>query len=117
MSSTEGAFRVSKNTSEGSVSPYAIDLASKSSCSFSPLGMFFTEKPSKEASILQIVSRYFSSFGSLTLLLLSTWPVMTCESDLRAALLISIALSFQSPKRRASYSAMLFMQLNSNLVA
>jgi putative copper export protein len=39
---------------------------------FSPLGIFFTEKPSKEASILQTVSRYFSSFGSLALLLLST---------------------------------------------
>jgi hypothetical protein len=29
MSSTEGAFIVSKNTSEGNGSPYAIDLANK----------------------------------------------------------------------------------------
>jgi hypothetical protein len=50
-------------------------------------------------------------------LLLSTCPVMTCESDLRTALLIPIALSFQSPRRRASYFAMLFVQLNSNLAA
>jgi hypothetical protein len=52
MSSTEGVFIVSKNTSEGSGSPYAADLANKSACSFSPLGIFFTEKPLKEASIL-----------------------------------------------------------------
>jgi hypothetical protein len=117
MSSTEGVLRVSKNTSEGSGSPYATDLASKSACLFSPLGMFFTEKPSKEASILRTMSRYFSSFGSLALLLLSTCPMMTCESDLRIALLIPIALSFRSPNRRTSYSAMLFVQLNYNLAA
>jgi hypothetical protein len=116
-SSTECAFIVSRNTSEGSGSPYATDLANKSACSFSPLGMFFIEKPSKEASILLIVSRYFSSFGSLALLLLSMCPEMTCESDLSISLLIPIALSFQSPKRRASYSAMLFVQVKSNLVA
>jgi hypothetical protein len=76
-SSTEGAFIVSKNTSEGRGSLCAADLASKSACSFSPLGIFFTEKPSKEASNLRTVSKYFSSFGSLALLLLSTWPEMT----------------------------------------
>jgi hypothetical protein len=48
---------------------------------------------------------------------LSMWPVITCESDLSVALLIPIALSFRSPKRRASYSAMLFVQLNSSLAA
>jgi hypothetical protein len=69
MSSTEGAFIVSKNTSEGNGSPYAVDLANWSACSFSLLGIFCTEKPSKEASILRTVSRYFSSFGSLALLL------------------------------------------------
>jgi hypothetical protein len=47
MSSTEGAFIVSKNTSEGSGSPCAANLANKSACSFSPLRMLFTEKPSK----------------------------------------------------------------------
>ena len=75
-SSTEVAFIVSKNTSEGRGSPCA-DLASRSGCSFSPLGMFLTEKPSKEAYNLRTVSRYFSSFGSLALLLLSIWPEMT----------------------------------------
>jgi hypothetical protein len=117
ISSTEGAFIVSKNTSEGKGSPCAADLASRSACSFSPLGIFFKEKPSKEASNLWTVSKYFSSFGSLALLLLSTWPEMTWESVLRIALLIPIALSFQSPNRRASYSAMLFVQLKSNLAA
>jgi hypothetical protein len=41
MSSTEGALRVSKNTSVGSGSPFAANLASKSACSLSPLGIFF----------------------------------------------------------------------------
>jgi hypothetical protein len=40
-SSTEGAFIVSKNTSEGRGSPCAADLAIRSACSFSPLGIFF----------------------------------------------------------------------------
>jgi hypothetical protein len=84
-------------------------------CSFSPLGIFFTKNPLKEASILRTVSRYFSSFRSLALLLLSIWPVITCESDLRTALLIPIALRFQSPKIKASYFAMLFVHLNSSL--
>jgi hypothetical protein len=69
MSSTEGAFIVSKNTSEGSGIPYSAYLANKYVCSFSPLGIFFTNKPSKVASILRTISRYFSSFGSLALLL------------------------------------------------
>jgi hypothetical protein len=69
MSSTEGAFIVSKNTSEGKGSPWAADLASKSVFSFSPLGIFLIEKLSKEASNLRTVSRYLSSFGSLALLL------------------------------------------------
>jgi hypothetical protein len=45
ISSTEGAFIVSKNTSEGRGSPCATDLASRSACSFSPLGIFFYRKP------------------------------------------------------------------------
>jgi hypothetical protein len=71
-SSTEGALIVSKNTSKGRGSPYAADLASRSACSFSPLGIFLTENPSKEASSLRTVSRYFSSFESLAFQLLST---------------------------------------------
>jgi hypothetical protein len=94
MSSIEGSFIVSKNTSKGKGSPYATDLANKSACSFSPLGIFFTKKPLKEASNLWTASKYFSSFGSLALLLLSTWPEITYESVLRIALLIPIAFSF-----------------------
>jgi hypothetical protein len=71
-SSTEGALIISKNTSEGKGSPCAADLAGRSVCSFSPHGMFLTENPSKEALSLRTVSRYFSSFGSLALQLLST---------------------------------------------
>jgi hypothetical protein len=44
ISSTEGAFIVSKNTSEGRGSSCAADLASRSACSFSPLGIFFYRK-------------------------------------------------------------------------
>jgi hypothetical protein len=57
------------------------------------------------------------SLGSLALLLLSTWPEITYESVLRIALLIPIVFSFRSPKRRASYSTMLFVQLKSNFIA
>jgi hypothetical protein len=44
MSLTKGALRVSKNTSRGRGSPCAADLASKSPCSLSPLGIFFYQK-------------------------------------------------------------------------
>jgi hypothetical protein len=40
MNSTEDAFIVSKNTSEGSGRPCATDLANKSACSFSVLGYY-----------------------------------------------------------------------------
>jgi hypothetical protein len=40
ISSTKGAFIVSKNTSEGRGSPYAADLASRSACSFFLLEYF-----------------------------------------------------------------------------
>jgi hypothetical protein len=90
MSSTEGVFIVSKNTSEGNGSPCAADLVNRSACSFSPLGIFFTKKQSEEASNLWTVSRYFSSFRSFALLLLSMWPVITCESDLRIAFLFPL---------------------------
>jgi hypothetical protein len=65
ISSTEGAFIVSKNTSEGRGSPCAADLASRSACSFSPLGIFLTEKPLKEASNLRTVSDIFQASGPL----------------------------------------------------
>jgi hypothetical protein len=117
ISSTEGAFIVLKNTSKGKGSPCAADLASKSACSFSPLGIFFMENPSKEASNHWTTSKYFSSFGPLALLLLSTWPEIIWESVLRIALLIPIAFIFQSPKRRALYSTMSFVQLKSNFNA
>jgi hypothetical protein len=77
MRSTEGALRISKNTSGGSGSPCVADLASRFACSLSSLGIFFIEKPLKEASILQTMLRYFSSFKSLALLLLLTCPVIT----------------------------------------
>jgi hypothetical protein len=64
-SSTEGAFIVSKNTSEGRGSPCAANLASKSACSFSPLGIFFTEKPSKEASIFGLYPNIFQASDPL----------------------------------------------------
>lgn len=86
--STEGAFRTSKDTSRGSGNPWATDLANRSACSFYLLGMLFIEKPSKEASNLQTMSRYFSSFKSLALLLLLTCPVTSWESDFNIALLI-----------------------------
>jgi hypothetical protein len=73
---------------------FATDLASKSACSFPPLEYFFTKNPLKEASNLWTASKYFSSFGSLALLLLSTWPEITWDSVLRIALLIPIAFSF-----------------------
>jgi hypothetical protein len=77
ISSTKGALRVSKKTSGGSGGLYAADLASRSACSLSPLGIFFTENPSKEAYILRTVSRHFINLWSFALLLLSTCLVIT----------------------------------------
>jgi hypothetical protein len=49
ISSTEGSFIVSKNTSKGRGSPCAADLARRSACSFSPLGIFFYRKSFKRS--------------------------------------------------------------------
>jgi hypothetical protein len=64
--STEGAFIVSKNTSEGNGSPCAADLASRSACLFSPRGIFLTENPSRK---LQVFELYLSISQALDLLL------------------------------------------------
>jgi hypothetical protein len=49
INDTEGAFSISNNPSGGKMSPWAVDLAIMSVCSLSSLGMFFIEKPLKEA--------------------------------------------------------------------
>jgi hypothetical protein len=72
MSSTEGALRVSKNTSGEVGAPVPLIWLANLPVHCLLSGYFFTENPSKEASILRTVSRYFSSFGSLALLLLLT---------------------------------------------
>jgi hypothetical protein len=82
-----------------------------------PLVYFFMEKPSKELSIIRIMSRYFSNVGLLALLLLSTWHVITWELDLRIAFLTPIALIFLGPSSRDLYSTMLFVHWKSNLAA
>jgi hypothetical protein len=46
-SSTEGAFIVSKNTSEGKGSPYAADLANKSAYFIFSTRNIFNKKPLK----------------------------------------------------------------------
>jgi hypothetical protein len=65
-----------------------------SACSLSNLEIFFTKKPSKEDSILQTISTYFSKAGFFALLDLSTWHVMAWESYFKTALLTLIAFSF-----------------------
>jgi hypothetical protein len=88
IKSTKGAFNTSKNSSGGRGSPWATDLASISASLLSSLKIFFTENPSKEDSILQTISKYFSNPRLFTLLDLSTWPVMTWEFDFKTALLM-----------------------------
>jgi hypothetical protein len=113
MSWTEGAFIVSKNTSEGIGSPCTADFANRSAYSVSLLlGYSLLRSLRKRLPFFRLYPNI-----SLALLLLSIWPVITYESNLRIPLLIPIALSFRSPKRRALYSAMLFVQLNSSLAA
>jgi hypothetical protein len=53
-SSTEGALIVSKNTSGGKGSPCAAHLASRSACSFSPLGIFLTESLRKKLQAFRL---------------------------------------------------------------
>jgi hypothetical protein len=60
INSYEGAFNISKNTSGRRGSPWAANLAKVSAYSLSSLWIFFTENPSKEASILRTILRYFS---------------------------------------------------------
>jgi hypothetical protein len=117
MRSSEGALRISKNTSGGRGSPCAADLASKSTYSSLLLEYCLMKNLQNKLPSFKLYQDIFSSFGSLALLLLSTCPVITWESDFKIALLIPVALSFQSPNITASYSAMLFVHQNSNFAA
>jgi hypothetical protein len=66
-------------------------------------------KPSKEDSILRTISWYFSKPEFFTLLDLSSWPVITWESDFNTALRTPIAFNFLNPRIKALYSAILFV--------
>jgi hypothetical protein len=65
ISSTEGAFIVSKNTSEGKESPCAADLASKSACSFSPFGIFLQKILQKKLPIFGLHPNIFQASDPL----------------------------------------------------
>jgi hypothetical protein len=73
MSSTEGAFIVSMNTSEGNGSPCAADLANKSACSFSPLRIFLQRSLRKR----------LPSFGLHPDISLASGPLLyySCQRD------------------------------------
>jgi hypothetical protein len=58
-------LRVSKNTSKGSGSPSAADLASKYACSFSPIGMFFTENLRRRFPFFELCQDTFEASGLL----------------------------------------------------
>jgi hypothetical protein len=66
MRCTEGSFRTSKNTSGGRGSPSTVDLANRSVCSFSPIGMFFIENLRKRLPFFEL---YQDIFLALDLLL------------------------------------------------
>jgi hypothetical protein len=65
ISSIEGAFIVSKNTSEGRGSPCAADLASRSTCSFSPLGVFLQKNLRKRPPTFGLCPNIFQASDPL----------------------------------------------------
>lgn len=106
----QGAFRNLNNTLSGKGSPWATNLTSIYACSFSPVGIYF---------LLRIFQSMLPSFGlwwdtspGLNFLpnyFLSTWHVITYESNLRKVLFTPMALNFQRPNSMALYSSMLLM--------
>jgi hypothetical protein len=71
ISSTEGVLRVSKKTFGGIGAHMLLIWLTSLLAHYLLLKYFFTENPSKEASILRTLSRYFSNLGSFAMLLLS----------------------------------------------
>jgi hypothetical protein len=71
MSSNEGAFIVSKNTSKGKGSPCAADLTNKSACSFTPLGIFLQKILQKR---LPTFGLHLDTFQALGLLPYNFYP-------------------------------------------
>jgi hypothetical protein len=65
ISSTEGAFIVSKNTSEGRGSPCAADLASRSACSFPLLEYFLQKNLRKKPPSFGLCPNIFQALGPL----------------------------------------------------
>jgi hypothetical protein len=62
------------------------------------------------------MAKYLTSSSSRAIYSFSTWPTMTWESILINSVFAPSAFALLSPSMRPSYSAVLFVTLNSSLV-
>ena len=84
---------------------------------FSTLGIYFRVNPWILRSSVLTMARYLASSGSLATYSFSTYLAMTWESILANIVFAPSAFALLRPNMRPSYSAMLFVVLNSNLAA
>jgi hypothetical protein len=88
-----------------------------SASAFSNLGMYFKVKRWNLRSKALTMAKYLTSSGSRAIYFFLTWPARTWESILTSSVFAPSAFALLSPSIRPSYSAILFVALNSSLAA
>ena len=96
---------------------FAAAFASLSASAFSAIGMYCKVNPWNLRSRALTTARYLSNFGSRAMYSFSTCPAMTWVSIFASSVLAPSGFALLRPNTRPSYSAILFVDLNSNLVA
>ena len=96
---------------------YAAAFASSSTSAFSALSISGRVNPWNLRSRALTVARYLTSSGSRAMYSFSTCLAMTWESVFTSSVLARSAFALLRPSMRPSYSAILFVALNSNLAA
>ena len=96
---------------------FAAAFASSSASAFSALGMYYRVNPWNLRSRTLTMAKYLASSGSRAMYSFSTCPVMTWESVFANNIFAPSAFALLRPSIRPSYSAIIFVALNSNLAA
>ena len=94
---------------------FAAAFANLSASTFFALGMHCKVNPYNLRSRALTMARYLASSGSRAMYCFSTCPTMTHESFFASSVLTPSAFALLRTNTRPSYSAILFVALNSNL--
>ena len=96
---------------------FATAFASSSASAFSALGIYCRVNPWNLCSRALTVAKYLTNSDSCAIYSFLTCPAMTWESVFASNVYAPSAFALLRPSMRPSYSAIIFVALNSNLAA